>query len=117
MNTRIVWITGILLLITFGTAKAQDFKTNHPDSINQPYVPADVYKYRRMTEVVQGSGQVFNGRQIQQSAAKDIHQIANQVTGVQYRAGEGVIIRGGVGGTAYFVDGIRVYGALPIITR
>lgn len=108
---------GIFLLMGSNRLYAQTNRGLHPDSIHRTIVPADVYKYSRTNEVIQGSGQTYSGRQIQQMAAKDINQIANTVTGVQYRVGEKVIIRGAADGTAYFVDGVRVYGALPSLTR
>jgi outer membrane receptor for ferrienterochelin and colicin len=77
----------------------------------------DTYRYNKMNEVIQGSGKSFNSNQLQQMAAKDVNQIANTVSGVQARAGEPVIIRGISNGTAYFVDGVRVYGALPPIMK
>lgn len=108
---------GIFLLLGSKNLQAQAFRGLNPDSLQQHITPTDVYKYSRTNEVIQGSGQTYSGRQIQQMAAKDINQIANTVTGVQYRVGEKVIIRGAADGTAYFVDGVRVYGALPSLTR
>ncbi len=97
--------------------KSGDSYLSPNDSSANSYIPTDVYKYNKMSEVIQTSGKSYNGKQLQQMAARDINQIANTVPGVQYRAGEQVIIRGASSGTAYFVDGIRVYGALPIITK
>jgi hypothetical protein len=63
--------------------------------------------------VTQFSGYTFNEEQLMRMPVRNINRIASTVAGVESRAGETPIIRGAVGGTAYFIDGVRVYGALP----
>jgi hypothetical protein len=45
---------------------------------------------------------------------RNINKIAATVAGVDSRNGETPIIRGAVGGTAYFIDGVRVYNVPSI---
>lgn len=68
--------------------------------------------------VQQSTGQTYDSEKLTQMARKDINGIASTVAGVEGRAGEVPNIRNaGTAGTAYFVDGVRVYGALPILTK
>lgn len=87
------------------------------DSVRVSSTGTDVWKYNSMNEVIQSTGKTYNSEQLQRMAAKDINQIANTVPGVQSRPGEPLMIRGTNTGTAYFVDGVRVYGALPPIMK
>ena len=70
------------------------------------------------SQVIQSTGKTYDGDQLTQMARKDINSIAGTVAGVETRAGEVPNIRNaGPAGTAYFVDGVRTYGALPILTK
>lgn len=120
MSVRIFIPALMILLIVSVNGSAQTLHQYYPspsDSSVGKQIGTDVSKYNRIDQVVQGSGRSYSGAQIQQMAAKDINQIANTVPGVQYRAGEPLIIRGTSIGTAYFVDGVRVYGALPVLSK
>ena len=87
---------------------------------NEPQLePVNFYKNTAIP-VQQSIGYVYNEKQLLQMARRDINAVASTVAGVDSRSGtnETPSIRGaGPAGTAYFVDGIRVYGALPIISR
>lgn len=68
--------------------------------------------------VIQSTGKRINEEAITRYGGSGIDGIANTVGGVQQVAPGQISIRGaGTAGTAYFVDGVRIYGALPIITR
>lgn len=71
-------------------------------------------------QVIQSTGKRFNTEEINGLARRDINGIASTVAGVDSRPGTNEIpsIRGAApSGTAYFVDGVRVYGALPVISK
>lgn len=76
-----------------------------------------VYKYNRLGYVHQSSGRVYSGDDLSKMPAKSVNEIANTVPGVQVRTGEPMIIRGAINSTAYFVDGMRIYGAMPLISH
>lgn len=83
-------------------------------------VPTDRFSAKKTLPVPQSTGQVYGSEEINQMARRDINGIASTVAGVQSTAGSSSTpsIRGaGAAGTAYFVDGVRTYGALPIITK
>lgn len=68
--------------------------------------------------VQQSTGQTYDSDKLTRMATKDINSVAGTVAGVESRGGEVPNIRNaGTAGTAYFVDGVRVYGALPILTK
>lgn len=76
-----------------------------------------VYKSTSMP-VIQSTGKRIDEEAVTRYGGSGIDGIANTVGGVQQIAPGQVSIRGaGTSGTAYFVDGVRIYGALPIITR
>ena len=59
-----------------------------------------------------------NEKELQRMPNTDINKIANMVPGVSSRAGETPSIKGASpSGTAYFVDGVRIYGALPMLVK
>ena len=59
-------------------------------------------------------GQNFNTSDLSRLPFRNINSIANTVAGVQSYGGGIPNIKGApASGTAYFVDGVRVYGALP----
>lgn len=90
--------------------------------LEQSYIITDytnVFK-QRTTQVTQTTGKRFTGDDIMRLARRDINGIASLTAGVDSRPGtnETPNIRGGgASGTAYYVDGVRIYGALPIVTK
>jgi hypothetical protein len=83
------------------------------------YIPGDPLPAKELS-VPQSTGQTYGGTEMLQLARKDVNGIASTVSGVEMRPGSGdtpSIRGGGPEGTAYFVDGVRVYGALPIIGK
>lgn len=73
------------------------------------------FKRTDLNQVIQTTdGYTFGKRQLINLPTRNVNRIANLVGGVQSYANEVPRIRGAEPyGTAYFVDGIRVYGALP----
>lgn len=82
----------------------------YPDSSVVWHVNSTKHTHRHVTQF---SGYTYNADQLMRMPVRNINRIASTVAGVDSRAGEPPIIRGAVGGTAYFIDGVRVYGALP----
>lgn len=90
----------------------QDMKTDGGDD-NTVVTP-----YNHDGDVIQASGKAYNGRELTRMARKDINGVAGTVAGVSYTPDRTPSIRGAApSGTAYFVDGVRSYGALPILMR
>jgi len=59
-------------------------------------------------------GQTFNRNMLTNLPYRNVNAIANMVAGVNSYGGAIPNIKGApASGTAYFVDGVRVYGALP----
>lgn len=118
---RLIQIGMVLIFISFMfSASSQNAgRTSYLNSDSLKIVEnnTDVYRYDKRNEVIQSTGRTYNSFQMQQMAAKDINQIANTVPGVQYRVGEPLTIRGTNQGTAYYVDGVRIYGALPVLIK
>lgn len=82
--------------------------------------PTDFIQHNPISQVVQNTGKQYSGEEITKMARRDVNGIASTVAGVNSRPGtnETPSIRGASpSGTAYFVDGVRVYGSLPIITK
>lgn len=97
---------------TSSYSQEQEFNEPQQERVN-------IYKNTAIP-IQQSIGYVYNEKQLLQMARREINSVASTVAGVDSRAGtnETPSIRGaGPAGTAYFVDGIRVYGALPIISR
>jgi hypothetical protein len=70
--------------------------------------------------VQQSTGKVYDEAALLRMPRRDINSVAGMVTGVDSRPGTNEVphIRGAASsGTAYYVDGVRVYGALPIMTK
>ncbi|MES2560196.1 MAG: hypothetical protein V4590_10670 [Bacteroidota bacterium] len=87
------------------------------NEIKQDEVPTVYYKSTTVP-VQQTTGQTYDSDQLTRMARKDINSLAGTVAGVETRGGEVPNIRNaGSEGTAYFVDGVRVYGSLPILTK
>jgi hypothetical protein len=76
----------------------------------------EIPKRKSTYHVIQNNGYTFNADQLSKIPARNINKIAGTVPGVEYRVGEAPIIRGAKGGTAYFIDGVRVHGTLPNIS-
>lgn len=76
----------------------------------------EIPKRKSTYHVIQSNGYTFNSDQLSRIPARNINKIAGTVPGVEYRVGEAPIIRGAKGGTAYFIDGVRVHGTLPNIS-
>lgn len=77
-----------------------------------------IYYKSNSIPVQQSIGQTYDSEQLSRMARKDINGVAGTVAGVETRSGEVPNIRNaGSAGTAYFVDGVRTYGALPILTK
>lgn len=103
-----------LAIITFLTVQFVNAQTKmiqqYPDSSVVWNVSSPKHTNRLVTQF---SGYTYNAKQLMNMPVRNINRIASTVAGVESRAGETPIIRGSVGGTAYFIDGVRVYGALP----
>lgn len=100
-------------------AKGYDPRQSNQQQQLNPEPIAAIYRSKEMP-VLQSIGKTFNAETITQMARRDVNGIASTVAGVESRPGTGETpsIRGaGAAGTAYFVDGVRVYGALPLITK
>jgi hypothetical protein len=85
-----------------------------------PATPEEKFSPKRPLPVPQSTGQTYGTEEINRMARKDVNGIASTGAGVQSTPGTGSVpsIRGAdPSGTAYFVDGVRAYGALPIITK
>lgn len=97
---------------------AQIQKTNKENSganeINTPLI------FNASNSIVQFPddflGQNFNATDLSRLPYHNINSIANMVVGVNSNGGGTPNIKGApASGTAYYVDGIRVYGALSLI--
>jgi outer membrane receptor for ferrienterochelin and colicin len=79
----------------------------------------NVYKHSD-APVVQSVGKVYDADDLMNMPRRDVNSVAATVQGVDSRAGtnETPHIRGAdQSGTAYYVDGVRIYGAMPIMTK
>ncbi|MCU0443072.1 MAG: Plug domain-containing protein [Bacteroidia bacterium] len=90
--------------------------------LQQTYIITDYTNVfpQRTTQVTQTTGKRFSGDEMMRLARRDVNGIAALTAGVDSRPGtnETPNIRGGgASGTAYFVDGVRIYGALPMVTK
>lgn len=125
MKTLITLIT-LLMLGTLSVNAQQP--VNNPEQTQGhviPKPPAEeqqeitVVMPHKDPSVIQSSGKSYSGRELSRMARKDVNGVAGTVAGVEYTPGVGMpsIRGGGAAGTAYFVDGVRSYGALPVISR
>lgn len=88
----------------------------YADGKLNPEIPLEIAASTQ--QVIQTTGQKFNNEQLTNMARKDVNGVASMTAGVQSINGATPQIRGAdASGTAYFVDGVRVYGALPILTK
>ena len=76
-------------------------------------VPTDI-KRRNDLNVMNGSWTTIKSEQLSTMPTQNISKIVNTAPGVNSVGNEAPRIRGAEpSGTAYFVDGVRVYGTLP----
>jgi outer membrane receptor for ferrienterochelin and colicin len=89
--------------------------TSETDYVN----PNEAIVYKNTTPPVQQStGKTYTQEELMRMPRRDANTIAGSVPGVDSRAGTTPNIRGAAtSGTAYYVDGVRVYGALPLLSR
>jgi outer membrane receptor for ferrienterochelin and colicin len=116
----------LILFIVPNLASAQrklvpmDEPTNTVHETYQGSNHTNIYKHKDMP-VQQSIGKTFTEDDLlNMSRRGDVNAIAGNVAGVDSRAGTNEIprIRGAASsGTAYFVDGVRIYGAMPILTK
>lgn len=100
-----------------GTSYDPKQQRNEVPQEEQP-ATGTVYYKSKTVPVQQSTGQTYDSDELTRMARKDINGVAGTVAGVESRAGDVPDIRNaGAAGTAYFVDGVRVYGALPILTK
>jgi hypothetical protein len=67
-----------------------------------------------MSMLPASTGQSYGGNDMMRMGNRHVNAVANTVPGVMSIGGQTPSIRGArTDGTAYFVDGLRVYGGLP----
>src|SRR5688572_24808452 len=126
MKTLIVFL-GLLLPLIAGAQRGLKPMDEKPAASYDPKQYADgqptgnenapIITNANTQQVIQNTGQVYSSETLSRMARKDINGVASTVAGVQSLDGGIPQIRGAASsGTAYFVDGVRVYGALPILT-
>lgn len=73
----------------------------------------------RQSAIIQYSGKSYSYQDLYRLARRDVNGIAGITAGVDHIPGSGSVrIRGAEpSGTAYFVDGVRAYGTLPMSFR
>jgi hypothetical protein len=101
-------------LVSIGSNLAQN-RGNHDitfptaEAIDQDGIVTEFKQAPQVTGRVIGTvGSNFTSKQIMQMPARSINKISALTLGVQENGGGEPIIKGSVGGTAYFVDGVRV---------
>lgn len=110
-----------LFVLAQGKLKPMD-EALTPAATQTDYLPSDetiIYK-SNTPPVMQSTGKVYGQDALLRMPRRDINTVAGTVTGVDSRPGTNEIphIRGAASsGTAYYVDGVRIYGALPIMTK
>lgn len=86
-----------------------------------PPLQGETIIYKNSTpSVLQSTGKTYGEQELLRMPRRDVNTVAGTVTGVDSRGGTNEVphIRGAESsGTAYYVDGVRVYGALPIMTK
>jgi hypothetical protein len=124
MKTILILLSvGIFPIVTSAqrSLKPMDDITISPIAPTQPTSEnsTTITKYKG-NRVLQSIGKIYNEEDLNHLAIRNINGVAATVAGVDSRAGtqETPNIRGGgASGTAYFVDGVRTYGALPILSK
>lgn len=108
-------LIAILLLFTSSFSASAQWKGN--EDVTKPYAEGknekgeetQVREAPRNIGRVQGTvGSVYNAQDITRMATRNINKISSMTLGVQSFPGQEPIFKGALGGTAYFVDGVRV---------
>ena len=87
---------------------------NNMGNVNQALNPTPVVTQRKNLSDIENTRKTMNSDELSRLPVRDINAIANTVTGVQSYGGGTPNIKGApASGTAYFVDGVRVHGAIP----
>lgn len=104
----------IVLAFMFAFTKVSS-QTEEPTPISPKQEVHSRFNRTELNQIIPTTdGYTFNKRQLINLPTRNVNRIANLVGGVQSYANETPRIRGAEPyGTAYFVDGMRVYGALP----
>jgi hypothetical protein len=115
-------ILGLMIVGSLQVMAQQSTDADLDPRLQQSYILTDYVNVfpQRTTQVIQTTGKRFSGDDIMRLARRDINGIASLTAGVDSRPGtnETPNIRGGgSSGTAYYVDGVRIYGALPMVTK
>ena len=114
MKTACKTFVVMTFIFAFTSVSAQ---TELPTQTNLKQEIQSSFKQTNLNQVIQTTdGYTFGKRQLINLPTRNVNRIANLVGGVQSYANEVPRIRGAEPyGTAYFVDGMRVYGALPTV--
>ncbi len=111
----------VLALLAF-TANAQYGGTKYipegsKDAVDENGLPVQTVQATKYAGQVIGTvGTVYTNEELVNLPTRNINKIASLTLGVQYQGNGTPIIRGGEGGTAYFVDGIRIRSTNLAIT-
>jgi outer membrane receptor for ferrienterochelin and colicin len=115
--------TFAILLVVFALpvlASAQKLKPMD-DEVAPSETSTETVIYRNDDpQIHQSTGKVFSQEKLMRMPNRNVNAIAGTVAGVDSRAGtnETPSIRGAdPSGTAYFVDGVRVYGSIPFLEK
>jgi hypothetical protein len=100
----LILILTIICAVNYANSQTLD-TINHT---NMSHTRTNLYKFNH-NQIIQSMGKYYNCDQLMKMPIRNINKIAATVAGVDSRNGETPIIRGAVGGTAYFIDGVRVY--------
>lgn len=113
--------TWLILLVISGfglipvSGHAQEWKKNHDVTIplaegkNDNGEATQVKEAPRNIGRVQGTvGSVYSAQDIMRMPTRNVNTISTMTLGAQSYPGQEPIFKGATGGTAYFVDGIRV---------
>jgi hypothetical protein len=112
----------VVLILCFGSAKNFAQKLGEHD-ITKPYAEieysnGDVLQIKKAPQhvgKVQGTiGADYTSSEIFALPTRSINKISGLTMGVNFYGGQEPVFKGTTGGTAYFVDGIRVRSALGI---
>ena len=126
MKTLIVFLVLLLPICTWAQRGLKPMDEKPTESYDpkryaneQQTAPAETVESKDYTaQVMQTTGKKYTADELSRMARKDVNGVASTIAGVQSLDGGTPQIRGAAAsGTAYFVDGVRVYGALPILTK
>lgn len=111
-----------VLALAQGKLKPMDEAIPSSSTETTDYLPpGQTIIYENNTAPVQQTtGKVIGEKELLKMPRRDVNAVAATVTGVDSRAGTSEVpyIRGAAqSGTAYYVDGVRIYGAMPIMTK